>query len=197
MVTFESDTARYLIYGILAVAGLVLLFAGYRIGKLFASLGAQRAIEKTQSDLFTTQQGFKKLYETEIATLKQENAALSTQVVSLEARVEEYRKKAAGFGGLFNSGNKKSDAMYALLLENEALEEQLHKQNQKLSIERKDAVQESLRNNGYRRVLMSQLMNDSRIKGYVQEMLDDDRQLPAAHNAEQRKLPDDSQIPSA
>jgi hypothetical protein len=189
MVTFESDTARYFIYGILVVAGCLLVFAGYRIGKLLASLGFQREIEKSQADLFTTQQGFKKLYESEITALKHENAALSTQVVTLETRVEEYRKKAAGFGGLFSSGNKKSDAMYALLLENEALEEQLHKQNQKLAVERKDAVQESLRNVGYRRVLMSQLLNDSRIKEYVREILDDEHRLPSTQQSDQAKLP--------
>ena len=193
MVTFESDAARYFIYGVLIVSGVILLFAGYRIGRLLASARFQREIEKSQSDLFTTQQGFKKLYESEIATLKQENGVLSGQVVALEARVEEYRRKAAGFGGLFSSGNKKSDAMYALLLENEALEEQLHKQNTKLAVERKDAVQESLRNVGYRRVLMSQLLNDNRIKDYVREILEDDHRLPAT---EQAKLPGAAQAAS-
>ncbi|HEX8342318.1 MAG TPA: hypothetical protein VF624_15550 [Tepidisphaeraceae bacterium] len=193
MVTFESDAARYFIYGVLIVSGVILLFAGYRIGRLLASARFQREIEKSQSDLFTTQQGFKKLYESEIATLKQENGVLSGQVVALEARVEEYRRKAAGFGGLFSSGNKKSDAMYALLLENEALEEQLHKQNTKLAVERKDAVQESLRNVGYRRVLMSQLLNDNRIKEYVREILEDDHRLPAT---EQAKLPGAAQAAS-
>jgi hypothetical protein len=99
---------------------------------------------------------------------------------SLVARVEEYRKKAAGFGGLFNSGGKKADAMYALLLENEALEEALYSQNEKLKQERTDSVKESLRSAGYRRVLMSQLMNDERIKGYIQELLADEKQLPNA-----------------
>jgi predicted lactoylglutathione lyase len=187
MVTFESETARIFIYAMLAVAGVILLFAGYRLGRLFASMRFQREIDKNQSDLFTTQQGFKKLYEGEIATLKAENTALSTQVVTLEQRVEEYRRKAAGFGGLFSSGNKKSDAMYALLLENEALEEQLHKQHQKLSTERKDSVQESLRNIGYRRVLMSQLLNDNRIKDYVREILEDEHRLP--HTDQAKQLP--------
>ena len=90
---------------------------------------------------------------------------------TLSTRVEEYRKKAAGFGGLFSSGNKHADAMYALLLENEALEEALYAQNEKLRQERTDAVKEQLRSTGYRRVLMSQLLNDERIKGYVAEIM--------------------------
>ena len=70
--------------------------------------------------------------------------------------------------------------MYALLLENEALEEALYNQNEKLKQERTDALKESMRNTGYRRVLMSQLLNDERIKGYVAEVLADEKRLPAA-----------------
>src|SRR5690606_9590833 len=101
-----------------------------------------------EKDLFTAQQGFKQLYETELKTLKSENEKLRAEAEALEVRVEEYRKKAAGFGGLFSSGGKRADAMYALLLENEALEEALHRQNEKLTSERSDAVRESLRNTG-------------------------------------------------
>jgi predicted lactoylglutathione lyase len=188
MVKFESASAEFLVYTLMAVAGVILLWLGYRIGRLMATSRFQREIAKSQSDLFTTQQGFKKLYETEIATLKHQNETLKAEATALNHRVEEYRKKAAGFGGLFSSGSKKSDAMYALLLENEALEEALHKQNQKLNTERTDAVQESLRNIGYRRVLMSQLLNDNRIKDYVREILEDEHRLPLAHQQEQPKL---------
>lgn len=103
---------------------------------------------------------------------------------SSNTRVEEYRKKAAGFGGLFGSGSKHADAMYALLLENEALEEALYAQNEKLRQERTDAVKEQLRSTGYRRVLMSQLLNDERIKGYVAEIMAENRHLPGPENAE-------------
>jgi hypothetical protein len=68
--------------------------------------------------------------------------------------------------------------MYALLLENEALEEALYSQNEKLKQERTDALKESMRSVGYRRVLMSQLLNDDRIKGYVAEIIGDDKRLP-------------------
>ena len=178
-------------YVLLAVAALVLLAIGYGIGRWLASRRAARELQSTRNDLFTTQQGFKKLYETEIAQLRAEAETHKAAAATLEHRVEEYRKKAAGFGGLFSSGNKKADAMYALLLENEALEEALHKQNQKLTTERTDAVQESLRNIGYRRVLMSQLLNDNRIKDYVREILEDEGRLPTIENghATQAKLP--------
>lgn len=185
---FETDATRILAYIVLAIAGIVLLAIGFLAGRAMASMRGQRDLAAARNDLFTTQQGFKKLYEIEIAQLRTENDSYRFEAKTLNARVEEYRKKAAGFGGLFSSGNKKADAMYALLLENEALEEALHKQNQKLTTERTDAVQESLRNIGYRRVLMSQLLNDDRIKDYVREILEDERRLPHAENG-QPKLP--------
>ena len=188
MPTFETDAQRIMTYIVLAIAGIVLFVIGLLIGRALASMRASRDVAAARNDLFTTQQGFKRLYETEIAQLRADKETYKANAVALQHRVEEYRKKAAGFGGLFNSGNKKADAMYALLLENEALEEALHKQNQKLTTERTDAVQESLRNIGYRRVLMSQLLNDDRIKDYVREILEDERRLPHVDNG-QAKLP--------
>jgi cell division protein FtsB len=162
-----------------SVAGAIVLFLGYRLGRLVGSVAASRLVAQKEQELFTTQKGFKTLYEQELSNLRDENAKLTEQVTTLNARVEEYRKKAAGFGGLFSSGGKKADAMYALLLENEALEEALYNQNEKLRQERTDALKESMRNTGYRRVLMSQLLNDERIKSYVAEILNDDtKQLP-------------------
>jgi hypothetical protein len=76
--------------------------------------------------------------------------------------------------------------MYALLLENEALEEALYAQNEKLKQERTDSLREQMRATGYRRVLMSQLLNDNRIKEYVAEILNDEKMLPqpsASHAA--------------
>lgn len=161
-----------------SIAAAVVLFVGYRLGRMIGALTASRLVAQKEQELFTTQKGFKTLYEQELGNLRTENAKLTEQVTTLNARVEEYRKKAAGFGGLFSSGGKKADAMYALLLENEALEEALYNQNEKLRQERTDALKESMRNTGYRRVLMSQLLNDERIKGYVAEILDDDKRLP-------------------
>ena len=185
---FDTIAAQYLFYFAAIVAGLVLLFLGYKAGRWVAAGSYQRELDSSRRDLFTTQAGFKKLYEGEIHTLKVHGDKLTAENEALGKRVEDYRRKAAGFGGLFNSGGKKADAMYALLLENEALEEALHKQNTKLNTERTDAVQESLRNIGYRRVLMSQLLNDNRIKDYVREILEDEGRLPAPAAKEPAKL---------
>jgi cell division protein FtsB len=187
MPTTGNHTLDLVLY---SLAGAIVLFIGFRLGRIVGSVAASRVIAQKEQELFTTQKGFRTLYEQDLNNLKTENARLAEQVQGLTQRVEEYRKKAAGFGGLFTSGGKKADAMYALLLENEALEEALYNQNEKLRQERTDALKESMRNTGYRRVLMSQLLNDERIKGYVNEILNDERRLPGTNGAgESKALP--------
>jgi cell division protein FtsB len=181
MFHFPTTPLEQVVYG---VAALILIILGYQLGRWMGTLSSARLVSQKEQDLFTAQRGFKQLYEQELATLKTENVRLTEETQSLTARVEEYRKKAAGYGGLFNAGGKRADAMYALLLENEALEDALYSQNEKLKQERTDAVKEQLRAAGYRRVLMSQLMNDDRIKGYIQEMLADEKHLPAPGTTE-------------
>ena len=180
MPTTKNQTLDEILYGLLAI---VLLSLGYRIGRWFGAMASVKVVSAKEQELFTTQRGFKTLYDQELNKLKTDNATLLEEKKTLETRVEEYRKKAAGFGGLFNSGGKKADAMYALLLENEALEEALYSQNEKLKQERTDALKESMRSVGYRRVLMSQLLNDDRIKGYVAEIIGEGKHLPAPSNA--------------
>jgi predicted lactoylglutathione lyase len=181
-----NQTVDYALY---AFVGLVLLFLGYRIGRMIGTLASSKLIASKEQELFTAQKGFKNLYEQEISNLKSENSKLNEQLRLLNERVEEYRKKAAGFGGLFSGSSKRADAMYALLLENEALEEALYAQNEKLKQERTDALKDQLRATSYRRVLMSQLLNDERIKGYVAEILADEKHLPGPTNSDQAQQP--------
>jgi cell division protein FtsB len=183
---FDNQTLEVIVY---CVAAAVILFLGYRIGRWLGALAASKQLSQKEQDLFTAQKGFKNLYEQELAALKADNEQLKGQALSLTARVEDYRKKAAGFGGLFSSGGKRADAMYALLLENEALEEALYSQNEKLKQERTDSLREQMRSTGYRRVLMSQLLNDERIKGYVAEILGDEKRLPGPDGIAQPVLP--------
>src|SRR5688500_13658195 len=55
------------------VAGLLLLFAGYRLGRLIGKSSAARAIAARERELFTAQKGFKSLYEMELANARAEN----------------------------------------------------------------------------------------------------------------------------
>ena len=180
---FDNGTLEVILY---SIAGIALLIAGYRLGRLIGSTSASRAIAAKEQELFTAQKGFKNLYEQEVAAIRAENEELKSKAEQMTTKIEEYRKKAAGLGGLFSSGGKKADAMYALLLENEALEEALYAQNEKLKQERTDSLREQMRATGYRRVLMSQLLNDNRIKEYVAEILNDEKMLPAPKDATAR-----------
>jgi hypothetical protein len=180
-----NQTLDVIFYGL---AALALLSIGYRLGAWAGSLRAAKLVGEKEQELFTTQRGFKQLYDQELAKLREENALQKEKLATLEERVEEYRKKAAGFGGLFSSGGKRADAMYALLLENEALEEALYSQNEKLKQERTDALKEQLRSASYRRVLMSQLLNDERIKSYVAEILNDDKRLPGPMHSSSQEV---------
>src|SRR6266705_2623802 len=175
--------------GIYIAGAVLILYLGFRFGKALGSLASSKLIAQKEQELFTAQRGFKTLYETELTNIKSENEKLQQQVTQMTAKVEDYRKKAAGLGGLFSSGGKKADAMYALLLENEALEEALYTQNEKLKQERTDALKEQMRNTGYRRVLMSQLLSDERIKGYVAEVLADEKRLPPSMPDLSKALP--------
>lgn len=183
---FDNGTLEVVLY---SVAGIALLFAGYRLGRLIGGASASRIIATKEQELFTAQKGFKTLYDQELANVRALNEQLKSKLDAMDIKVEEYRKKAAGLGGLFNSGSKKADAMYALLLENEALEEALYAQNEKLRQERTDALKEQMRATGYRRVLMSQLLNDNRIKDYVAEILNDEKMLPRPQDGQRAALP--------
>jgi hypothetical protein len=179
-----------------AVGAALLVFLAFRVGRALGRYGANADIARKEQELFTAQKGFKQLYEQELATIKAENDRLTAQTTQMATKVEEYRKKAAGLGGLFSSGGKKADAMYALLLENEALEEALYSQNEKLKQERTDSLKEQMRATGYRRVLMSQLLNDNRIKEYVAEILNDEKMLPPRAEA-QTALPPPASVGSS
>ncbi len=183
---FESPAWQYFWFTVLAVAAILLLFLGYKVGRWLGAGSQRKLVQQKEEELFSAQRGFKKVYDDELTTLRTDNAQLKQEVDSLKTRVEEYRRKAAGYGGLFSSGGKRADAMYALLLENEALEEALFTQNDKLRQERTDAVKEQLRAASYRRVLMSQLMEEGKIKGTADRVLGEER------HEEGRQLPDHS-----
>ncbi len=161
-----------------SIAGIVLLIIGYKVGRWISNVANTKLLASKEQELFTAQRSFKNLYDQELTNLRDDNAKLADELRLLRDKVEDYRKKAAGFGGLFSSSSKRADAMYALLLENEALEEALYSQNEKLKQERTDSLREQMRATGYRRVLMSQLLNDNRIKEYVAEILNDEKMLP-------------------
>src|SRR5438067_7929048 len=103
---FDSQLIQTLFYVIGGVAAIVLLILGYKFGGWMAAMASRRLIASKENELFTAQRGFKNLYEQELSNLRSENEKIKAQMQTLNGRVEEYRKKAAGFGGLFSSGGK-------------------------------------------------------------------------------------------
>src|SRR5436190_21618017 len=97
---FDNGTLEVILY---SIAGVALLLAGYRLGRLVGKQAATRNIAAKEQELFTAQKGFKNLYEQELNNLRVENTELKAKAEQMEVKVEEYRKKAAGLGGLFNS----------------------------------------------------------------------------------------------
>ena len=89
--------------------GAALLLIGMRFGRWLGDLAAARQLNNRDKEHFMAQKGFKQLYDQEAAQLKEENRNLAAQIETLNARTEEYRKKAAGLGGLFSSGGKRAD----------------------------------------------------------------------------------------
>src|SRR3954467_15223369 len=84
-----------------SLAGVILLFLGYRVGRWAGTAGAQSLIARREQELFTAQRGFKQLYEAEMANVMAERDRLRGELDAAGKRLEDYRRKAAGFGGLF------------------------------------------------------------------------------------------------
>ena len=178
MIQFGNTAAEVVFYCLVGIGAVILLVLGYQVGRWAGRRAAARTLAERERDLFTTQKGFKELYERDAAELRRQNAALQEQVTVLTQKVDDYRRKAAGFGGLFHGRGRRAEAMYALLLENETLEETLFTQNEKLRQERTEVVKEQLRSTSYRRVLLSQILKDQRVRRYAAEVLADEKRLP-------------------
>lgn len=177
MPTFESESMFVMFWVLAGIGGLLLFVFGLFIGRWIGGGAINRVVAQRERELFTAQKGFRQLYENEISQLKSSHARQDAELKSLKEKVEEYRKKAAGYGGLFGN-NRRADAMYALLLENESLEEALMQKNEVLKEERDDALKEAMRAAGYRRVLMSQILADARVKQAVNDIVSDEKRLP-------------------
>lgn len=198
-----SQPSVWFWYAIIAAAGVILLFIGYKVGRWLGAGSQRRLVARREDELFQAQRGFKKVYDDQLSELRGENAKLKEEASQLNKRVEEYRRKAAGYGSLFKAGGRRADAMYALLLENETLEEALFAQNDKLRQERVDALSERLHSADYRRVLMSQLIEESKLKGTADKgmasatLSDDtvaaDHRLPPSSAADADPVKDDEQ----
>ena len=94
MIRFESPTIAYFFYAAATIAGLLLLYLGFRFGRWIGTINSHKLIEDKEKELFTAQKGFKVLYEEEIAKLKMPDLTAA----SLEAAVRSIAGSARSAG---------------------------------------------------------------------------------------------------
>lgn len=176
--------------------GIVLFFMGHKIGSYFASRKCARDREQLETESHNTNKSLKRILEEEKTVVVNENLSLKSANHALNEKLEDYRKKLAGMGVLSFSGSKKrADILYSLLLENEALEQLLAEQGEKLADERKEHLWHRMKDIRKRQRLMAEIFNDDTIKNYVKDVLSDERKIEeAARKIESQ--PDTEKLPS-
>ncbi len=166
------------------LAGLMTLFVffvGHKIGSFFTKQKFKREFESLEKESHSSNKSLKRILEEEKNQVDAKNLQLEQTNTLLKEKVEEYRKKLAGMGVLSFSGSKKrSDILYSLLLENEALEQLIAEQGDKLADERKGYMIQRMTDIRKRQRLMAELFNDDTIKNYVKDVLSDDKKMEDA-----------------
>jgi|APSaa5957512622_1039677.scaffolds.fasta_scaffold44816_1 hypothetical protein len=163
-----------------------LLFISYKVGASFATKRWSREKEKLELESHSSHKSLKRILEDEKSVVDNENKELKDTNDMLNGRIEDYRKKLAGMGLLSFSGSKRrSDILYSLLLENEALEQLISEQSEKLATERGEHLMHRMKDIRKRQRLLAEIFNDDTIKNYVKEVLSDDVKIDdAVHKLE-------------
>ncbi len=112
--------------------------------------------------MLTIERALKAFWDNEKQKLENDKTELEQRIQFLENKLEQYRRKAAGVGMMGLRKNKLSDMLITLLIENESLEEKLFQQNLKLKQERDEFLENELRSISYKRILLSELLTQSR-----------------------------------
>src|SRR5687767_11150501 len=74
---FDRGLLEVILY---SVAGIALIIAGYRLGRLVGRRAGMKAVQLREQELFTAQKGFKNLYEMELAHVREENEELKAKL---------------------------------------------------------------------------------------------------------------------
>ncbi len=130
-----------------------------------------------REEMLTIERALKAFWDNEKEKLEDEKVQLNQRVKFLEEKLEQYRQKAAGIGMMGLRKNKLTDMLVTLLIENESLEEKLFLQNLKLKEERDEFLQNELRNISYKRILLSELLNQSEVRREMERVINDRSRL--------------------
>jgi hypothetical protein len=136
---------------------------------------AHAAVER--SEMLTIERALKTFWDNEKQKLENDKAELGQRIQFLESKLEQYRRKAAGVGMMGLRKNKLSDMLITLLIENESLEEKLFTQNLKLKQERDEFLENELRSISYKRILLSELLNQTEVRREMEKVINDRSRL--------------------
>jgi hypothetical protein len=136
---------------------------------------AREAVER--AEMLTIEHALKAFWDTEKQKLESDKEELEQHVQFLESKLEQYRRKAAGVGMMGLRKSKLSDMLVTLLIENECLEEKLFMQNLKLKQERDEFLENELRSISYKRILLSELLNQAEVRREMEKVINDRSRL--------------------
>ncbi|SPF35288.1 conserved hypothetical protein [Syntrophobacter sp. SbD1] len=130
-----------------------------------------------RAEMLTIERALKSFWDNEKQKLENDKIELEQRIQFLENKLEQYRRKAAGVGMMGLRKSKLSDMLITLLIENESLEEKLFQQNFKLKQERDEFLENELRSISYKRILLSELMNQSEVRREMEKVISDRSRL--------------------
>jgi hypothetical protein len=168
------------------LVALIIIFISYKVGKIIATNKCKHEQVKLENESHSSQKSLKRILEEEKNQVVVEKNELTVSNRALNERLEDYRKKLAGMGLLSFSGNKKrSDILYSLLMENEALEQLISELGKKLANEQGEHLIHRMKDIRKRQRLIAEIFNDDTIRNYVKEVLSDDDKIDnAVHKIE-------------
>ena len=151
----------------------LLLSTGYYLGyrknvRMYRTMSVNN-----REEMLTIERALKTFWDHEKEKLVKEKEELERKIQFLEDRLDQYRRKAAGVGMMGLRKSKLSDMLVTLLLENETLEEKLFLQNLKLKQERDQCLENELRHISYKRILLSEIINQAGVRSEMERVLRD------------------------
>lgn len=164
--------AMYQVLAGLFVLG-ALLSTGYYLGYRRNVRAYRTMSENNREEMLTIERVLKSFWDHEKEKLVKEKEELERKIQFLEDRLEQYRRKAAGVGMMGLRKSKLSDMLVTLLVENETLEEKLFLQNLKLKEERDQFLENELRHISYKRILLSEIINQAGVRSEMERVLRD------------------------
>lgn len=164
-----------LIYQIIAAASVIIFtfLAGYYLGHRKSSQKFLTQSVHDREEMLTIERALKQFWDHEKEKLEAEKTELQRRISFLEGRLAQYRRKAAGIGMMGLRKNKLTDMFVSLLIENETLEEKLFLQNLKLKQERDEYLENDLRQISYKRILLSELINQTEVRREMERVIKD------------------------